>query len=103
MRVADPADEDVIRVVPRAGMRIGGVPGVAEADAVKSRKSRAPFQTQIAGRAPAMADFAAPFPDLTHAVLAEVEDDVPIQLLKFIPHLLVRFLEMLERVAAGNR
>jgi hypothetical protein len=93
VRVADPTDEDVIRIVPRAGLGKFPMVRVAEGDVVKPRQARSACQPKITGGAPAIANFAASFPHVAHAVLAEVENDVAILFLEFAPHEPVRKLE----------
>ena len=49
---------------------------------------------EVAGRAPALAaDLFAPFPDVAHAVLAEVQDDVARLAFEDVAHQLVRLLQ----------
>ena len=48
-----------------------------------------------------MPDFPAPFPNVAHAVLAKVENDVAIELLEFSPHLLIRLFQMVNGFATG--
>ena len=92
--VADIADEQIIGIVPAAGPGIFPVPSVAETDVIEARQAAAALQAQVAGGPPALAHLAAPFPDLAHAVLAEVQHDVAVLLLQFGRDELVGLLQM---------
>lgn len=88
--VADHADLQVVRVVPRAGARILPVRGVAQGDF----EDPVQLEAQVIGRAPAVAaDGFAPFPNFAHAVLAKVEHDVAGLLFQQVPHLAIGLLQ----------
>src|SRR5678809_1199505 len=49
------------------------------------------LETQVAGRAPAMAaNCFTPLPNVSHAILAKIVDDVPVLLFQQVPHETIR-------------
>ena len=68
----DPADQDVIRIVPLARPGVLPVLRIGQADGVETGQRWFAFQSQIARRPPAVSrHLAAPLPDISHAVLAQ--------------------------------
>src|SRR6185436_9206224 len=86
-RVANPSDLQVVRIVPGARARPDAVLGILEG----YFKYPIQFEAQVPGRAPALpANGFAPFPDVSHPVLAKIVDDVPVLLLQQVSHETIR-------------
>ena len=88
------ADDQHVGIVPVAGRGERLVSALREADARHAR----PRVGDVAGRAPEIpADFSAPLPDISRAVLAQTEDDVAADLVERCAHHTIRFLAVVER------
>ncbi len=90
---ANQANDQHVRVVPIARLRVFFVPSLIETNACHA----SPRIRNISCRTPAIAaHLASPFPYITHTVLAQAKHDVALDFVQSHSHDFVRFLKIIE-------